>query len=83
MIVNVSELRDKPQVNWSPNIHTWMTKLTNDEILAWESYEISEASNKITAEGRNVTHEELRAIIREKSIIMERGYHLFPSTQPQ
>jgi hypothetical protein len=83
MIVNVSELRDKPQINWTPNIYTWMTKLTNEEILAWESYEISESSKKITAEGRNVTHEELRAIIREKAIILERGYHLFPSIQPQ
>lgn len=83
MTVNVSELRDKPQINWSPNIHAWMTKLTNEELSAWESYEISESSKKITAEGRNVTKEELRAIIREKALILERGYHLFPPSQPQ
>lgn len=83
MIVNVSELRDKPQINWTPNLHVWMSKLTNEELTSWEEYEISEASKKINAEGRNVTKEELRAIVREKALILERGYHLFPPIQPQ
>jgi hypothetical protein len=83
MIVNVSELREKPQINWTPNLHVWMSKLSNEELTDWENYEISEATRRIEAEGRNSTKEEIRAIVREKAILLERGYHLFPSTQPK
>lgn len=83
MIVNVSELRDKPQINWSPGLYAWMTKLTNEEISAWESFQIAEISNRITEDKRNVTREEISAALRHEAITLERGYHLFPSTQPQ
>ena len=83
MIVNVSELRDKPQINWTPGLYAWMTKLTNEEISAWEAYEISEISKRITEDKRNVTQEEISAALRHEAITLERGYHLFPATQPQ
>jgi hypothetical protein len=51
MTVNVAELRRKPQINWLVPFG-WMTKMTNEEIHAWEDSVIAEEREQIIAENR-------------------------------
>lgn len=83
MIVNLRELRDKPQINWMVP-YRWMTKMTNEELYQWEAEAIEDEINKIKAENRPVSAdpydqerkfvEEAKARVRSLARLMENDY---------
>jgi hypothetical protein len=72
--MNVSELRSRPDINFTPNILRWMRKLTNEELSKWEAEIIEEAKARILKEGRQVTDEEVRAHVRNEAHLTERDF---------
>jgi hypothetical protein len=76
MEINVLELRSKPQVNFTPDMFGWMTKLSNDELAIWEADCIKECTKRIEDDGREVTSLEIRAAVRSEARLLERDYKL-------
>ena len=54
MELNLVELRAAPQINWLVP-YQWMTKMTNEALLQWETEAIEEALQQIKAEGRPIS----------------------------
>jgi hypothetical protein len=83
MEINAAALRDKPQINWQTP-YEWMSKLTNEEILQWESEALDEAYKRIKSEGRPPSadpihqdqkfREESKARVRDLARLIEIEY---------
>jgi hypothetical protein len=83
MDINVHELREKPQINWLVPF-TWMSKLTNEEIKAWEDEQMYIERMRIKSENRPISYdeqwnqekieEEVKARVRDKARIIEIDY---------
>jgi hypothetical protein len=83
MEINVNELRNKPQINWQVP-YEWMSKLTNEDILKWESEALDEAYQRIKSEKRPQSadpidqdrkyREESKARVRDLARIIEIDY---------
>jgi hypothetical protein len=76
MMIDVSDLRKRPRVNYTAGIFQWMTKLTNEELTQWEDETIREAKEKIVLDNREVKDDEIRAHVRNEAQLLERDYIL-------
>lgn len=75
MDINVAELRKKPQINFTVHLK-WMTKMTNEELLEWETATVEKIKEYIESEKRTVTNEEVIGRLKDAARLVERDYTL-------
>lgn len=76
-MINTKELKSKPIVNFTTGILSWMTKLTNEELKAWEDSAFERAKKMFEEQNREYRHDEAIAYVRDEARLIERDYKLF------
>lgn len=76
-MINVNELRSRPTINFSQGILSWMTKMSNEELKAWEESSFERAKKMFEEQNREYRHDEAQAFVRDEARLIERDYKLF------
>jgi hypothetical protein len=76
-MINTKDLKSKPTINFSQGIFTWMTKLTNEELKAWEDSAFERAKKMFEEQNREYRHDEAAAFVRDEARLIERDYTHF------
>jgi hypothetical protein len=76
-MINIHELRSRPIINFSQGIHSWMSKISNEELKAWEDSAFERAKKMFEEQNREYRHDEAQAFVRDEARLIERDYTLF------
>lgn len=76
-MINVNELRSRPTINFSQGILSWMTKMSNEDLKAWEESSFERAKKMFEEQNREYRHDEAQAFVRDEARLIERDYKLF------
>jgi arsenate reductase-like glutaredoxin family protein len=76
-MVDIQELKKRPVLNFTKGIHSWMTKMSNEELKAWEDSAFERARKMFEEQKREYRQDEAAAYVRDEARLLERDYTLF------